>query len=265
MVSLMWLKHRLLPNTAGLSSLVPVTPAIDRTLIRDMSLFDRLSNDALDDILASAITRRYPAGTAVFQQGQTAESFYVLLHGRLRVSQVTPDGQQVIVRIVNPGDLFGIAKALQRTDYPGTATAAIESLALVWPMSCWDIMLERHPVLAVNAMKTVGSRLMDSHQRVRELATEAVERRVAHTVLRLANQAGRKEPEGIRIDFPVSKQDIAEMAGTTLYTVSRIMTGWETAGIIAGGRQKLLLKDAHRLVLIADGVTASARPEPRQR
>lgn len=228
-----------------------------------MPLFDHLSDEALDDILASAGTRLYPAGTAVFEQGQAADSFYVLLHGRLRVSQVTPEGQQVIVRIVNPGDLFGIAKVLQRTDYPGTATAATESLALVWPMSSWDAMLERHPFLAVNAMKTVGSRLMDSHARVRELATEAVERRVAHTVLRLANQSGRKEAEGIRIDFPVSKQDIAEMAGTTLYTVSRILSAWEAAGIVAGGRQKLLLKDPHRLVLIGDGLVDAPSPGRR--
>jgi CRP-like cAMP-binding protein len=72
-------------------------------------------------------------------------------------------------------------------------------------------------------------------------------------VLRLANQSGLKEAAGIRIDFPVSKQDIAEMTGTTLHTVSRILTAWEHAGLVEGGRQKLLVKDAHRLMMIADG------------
>ena len=85
--------------------------------------------------------------------------------------------------------------------------------------------------------------------------TEEVERRVAHTVLRLGNQSGKKEPGGIRIDFPVSKQDIAEMTGTTLHTVSRILTAWEAAGLVEGGRQKLLLREPHKLLLIADGVT----------
>ena len=183
----------------------------------------------------------------------------MLLHGRLRVSQITPEGQQVIVRMVNPGDLFGIARALRRPDYPGTATAVMESLCLAWPMSGWDEMLEKHPSLAVNTMRTVGSRLMESQARVRELSTEEVERRVAHTVLRLANQSGRKEEGGIRIDFPVSKQDIAEMAGTTLHTVSRILSAWEASGLVEGGRQKLLVKQPHLLVLIGEGQSTSER------
>jgi CRP-like cAMP-binding protein len=73
-------------------------------------------------------------------------------------------------------------------------------------------------------------------------------------VLRLVQQSGKREPEGIRIDFPISKQDLAEMTGTTLHTVSRILTAWEEAGLVDSGRQKLLVKDPHRLLLIADGV-----------
>lgn len=232
---------------------------LDRSIIRALPLFEHLLDEELDDILATAVTRRYAAGTPVFEQGAPADSYFVLLHGRLRVSQITPEGQQVIVRMVNPGDLFGIARALRRPDYPGTATAVMESLCLAWPMSGWDEMLEKHPSLAVNTMRTVGSRLMESQARVRELSTEEVERRVAHTVLRLANQSGRKEEGGIRIDFPVSKQDIAEMAGTTLHTVSRILSAWEASGLVEGGRQKLLVKQPHLLVLIGEGQSTSER------
>lgn len=233
--------------------------AVDPSLVRNMPLFDGMSDGALAELLATAATRRYPAGTPVFEQGQVADTYYLLLHGRLRVTQVTPQGQQVVVRVVNPGDIFGIARAMKRSDYPGTATAVSESIALAWPMSGWDAMLAHHPTLAINLMRTVGNRLMESQARVQELSTEEVERRVAHTVLRLANQAGRKEGEGIRIDFPVTKQDIAELSGTTLYTVSRILSAWEEAGIVEGGRQKLLLKDPHRLVLIGDGHARPAR------
>lgn len=227
--------------------------SIDRSVARAIPLFAQMTDPELDDVLASAVSRRYAAGTAVFEQGQPAEHFFVLLHGRLRVTQVTPEGQQMVVRMVNPGDLFGIAKALRRPDYPGTSTAVVESLALAWPMAAWDGILERHPALAVNAMQTIGGRLQEAHARLRELATEEVERRVAHAVLRLASQSGKKEAGGIRIDFPVSKQDIAEMTGTTLHTVSRILSAWEAAGLVEGGRQKLLVKDPHQLVLIGDG------------
>lgn len=227
--------------------------SIDKSLVSSLSLFEGMSDDDLDDVLARVVSRRYAAGDAVFEQGQAAHQFFVLLHGRLRVTQVNAEGQQTIVRMVNPGDLFGIAKALRRPDYPGTAGAVAESVALAWPMSEWDVILQRHPSFAVNAMQVMGQRLQEAHAKVRELSNEDVERRVAHTVLRLTTQSGRKEPGGIRIDFPVSKQDIAEMSGTTLHTVSRILTAWEAAGLVEGGRQKLLVKEAHQLLMIGDG------------
>ena len=235
---------------------MPVIP-LDRSLLQGLSLFERMDHEALDDVLALASSRRYAPADVVFEQGQPADMFFVLLHGRLRVTQVTPQGQQVVVRMVNPGDLFGIAKALHRTDYPGTATAVAESIALAWPMGAWSAILDRHPAFAVNAMQTMGGRLQEAQARIREMSTEAVERRVGHAVLRLANQSGKQEPDGIRIDFPISKQDLAEMTGTTLHTVSRILTAWESAGIVDGGRQKLLVRDPHRLLLIADGIEAA--------
>ena len=120
-------------------------------------------------------------------------------------------------------------------------------------MEAWDGLLARHPSMAVNVMQIMGQRLQQAHSRLQELSNEEVERRVAHAVLRLAGEAGRKEAEGIRIDFPVSKKDIAELSGTTLHTVSRILSLWERAGLVTGGRQKLLVRDAHRLFLIGEG------------
>jgi CRP/FNR family transcriptional regulator, nitrogen oxide reductase regulator len=231
-----------------------VSMQINRSAVQGLALFENLSTAQVDDVLCGATGRRYAAGDRVFEQGQTADQFFVLLHGRLRVTQVTAEGQQVVVRIVNPGDLFGIAKALRRLDYPGTATAVAESTVLAWPMTLWNDLLDQYPSLAHTAMLTIGSRLLEAQQRVRELSTEEVERRVAHVVLRLANQSGKRDEGGIRIDFPISKQDIAEMTGTTLHTVSRILSAWEAAGLIEGGRQKLLVRDPHNLVLIGDGL-----------
>jgi CRP-like cAMP-binding protein len=227
---------------------------LDRTLVRDLPPFAHMSDVALDDVLAQAASERFGAGDVVFEQGAIADRFFVLLHGRLRVTQVTAGGQQVVVRIVSPGDLFGIAKALRREDYPGTATAVLESVALFWPMSSWSEIVAVHQGFAVNAMQVIGERLQEAHARIGEISTESVERRVGHAVLRLARQSGYSEENGIRIDFPISKQDIAEMTGTTLHSVSRILTAWEGAGIVSSGRQKLLVKDPHRLLLIADGL-----------
>lgn len=225
---------------------------LDRSLIRDLSIFKSMSGEDLDAVLAMASVRQLPEGAAAFDQGEPADEFFALLHGRLKVVQTTPDGQQVVVRHVSPGDIFGIARAMRRTEYPATATAVVESLALAWPSSQWEPFIARSPTLAMNAIQTVGQRLQDAHTRIRELSTEEVERRVAHALLRLVQQAGRKTEEGILIDFPVTRQDIAEMTGTTLHTVSRVMTAWEAKGLVSSARKRVVICDPHRLHILAE-------------
>ena len=85
-----------------------------------------------------------------------------------------------------------------------------------------------------------------------EMSTQQVEQRVAHALLRIINQSGRKTGEGIEVDFPITRQDIAEMTGTTLHTVSRLLSAWEDEGIVRGGRQKVVVTDPHALVLVAE-------------
>ncbi|MDT6942053.1 Crp/Fnr family transcriptional regulator [Brucella pseudogrignonensis] len=226
---------------------------IDRGLVRKLSLFAKMGDNELDKLVSYASSRRIPQGESIFEQGDEAVTFYLLLYGRLKVNQVTSDGQQIIVRMVHPGDLFGFAKALQRNDYPGTAMAVTESIVLGWPTELWDYFVEQNPGLAMNAIQTIGTRLEEAHTRIREMSTEEVERRVAHVVLRLAQKAGKKEDGGIRIDFPITRQDIAEMTGTTLHTVSRILSGWETKGFVLGGRQKLTVIDTQGIRKLAEG------------
>ncbi|MEK1886159.1 MAG: Crp/Fnr family transcriptional regulator [Phyllobacterium sp.] len=226
---------------------------IDRTVVKQLPLFAKMNDADLDRLLDSATAKRVPQGEAVFEQGQNAISFFLLLHGRLKVLQVTEDGQQIIVRMVHPGDLFGFAKALQRMDYPGTAMAAAESVILCWPTDLWPQFVESNPSLAITTMQTIGQRLEEAHTRIREMSTQEVERRVAHVVARLTTTAGKKEGSGIRIDFPITRQDIAEMTGTTLHTVSRILSAWESKGLVEGGRQKLLVRDLNGIMLLANG------------
>lgn len=225
----------------------------DRGLVRKLSLFAKLGDNELDKLVSYASSRHVLQGESIFEQGDEAVTFYLLLHGRLKVSQVTADGQQIIVRMVHPGDLFGFAKALQRNDYPGTAVAVTASIVLGWPNELWDYFVEKNPGLAMNAIQTIGTRLEEAHTRIREMSTQDVERRVAHVVLRLAQKAGKKEDNGIRIDFPITRQDIAEMTGTTLHTVSRILSGWEAKGFVLGGRQKLTIVDAQGVRKLAEG------------
>ncbi|WP_347266677.1 Crp/Fnr family transcriptional regulator [Paracoccus sp. (in: a-proteobacteria)] len=225
---------------------------IDIDILRQFPLFDELEETALARLMARAALRRLAAGETVFQQGESAHSFFLLVEGRLKVTQVTEDGQQLMVRVVYPGDLFGFARVLSRPDYPGTSRAAVESEVIAWPMAEWDVVVQGNPRLAVNAIQSIGQRLDEAHTRLREMSTQDVEQRVAHAVLRMIQQAGRPEDDGIRIDFPISRQDIAEMTGTTLHTVSRILSAWEGRGFVRGGRQRLTVLDIPALERIAN-------------
>jgi CRP-like cAMP-binding protein len=227
--------------------------AIDPSIVAELPLFRDLSREQTKDILGPAASRRYAKGAHVFEQDSQAEHFFLLLNGHLRVTRVTPDGQQVVVRYIVPGDIFGIAMAIGRDTYPATAAAIVESLALVWPSATWPALVAKYPVLAAGTMQALGNRLQEVQARVVEMSTEEVERRVAHALLRLARQSGRKTEHGIEIDFPITRQDVAEMTGTTLHTVSRILSAWEGRGLVEGGRQKIVLTDSHRLFLLAEG------------
>ena len=226
---------------------------VDRSLVANMPLFEGLSPTALDDILREARAVHQPKNSAVFEQGEEVHSFFLLLHGHVRAAKMTPAGQQVVVRYVTPGEIFGVAPAIGLDRYPATATAVDDSVLLAWPAAAWPRLVEKHPALAANTLQAVGSRLQESHSRVVEMSTEQVERRVARVLLRLTQQAGRKVDNGVEIDFPISRQDIAEMTGTTLHTVSRILSAWEAQGLVDGGRQRIVVCDPHKLFTLAEG------------
>ena len=108
------------------------------------------------------------------------------------------------------------------------------------------------PSFGASAYTTIGTRLQDTQARVMEMSTAQVEQRIASALLELVNQAGRKTVDGIEIDFPITRQDIAEMTGTTLHTVSRLLSAWEDEGLVKSGRQKVTVADAHQLMLVAE-------------
>jgi CRP-like cAMP-binding protein len=225
---------------------------VDTSLVAHLPLFAGFKPEELEEILREARSARFPKNTAVFEQGEDAHSFFLLLHGHVRAAKTTPTGEQIVVRYVAPGETFGLAMAIGLTQYPATATAVDDSVVLAWPTGTWPRLVEKFPALATNTLQTVGARLQETHTRVLEMSTQQVEQRVAHALLRLAKQSGKKVDHGIEIDFPISRQDIAQMTGTTLHTVSRILSGWEQLGLIESGRQRIVLREPHKIVVLAE-------------
>ncbi|MBD0275125.1 MAG: Crp/Fnr family transcriptional regulator [Acetobacteraceae bacterium] len=223
--------------------------------LRGLSFFAGLDQAAVAEAARIGRVRRARRGETLFYQDAEASSFYLLLQGRLKAVQTGSDGQRTVVRFLGPGEpagVFALLGAGQR--YPASAIVVVDSVLLSWEGAALRRLVQSHPGIALNAMKAMGDRVHDAHARLGQMAAERVERRLAHALLRLVRQAGRREPDGaVRIDFPISRQDIAEMTGTTLHTASRVLSGWEQAGILGeGGRQRIVVRNQRALMRIAE-------------
>jgi CRP-like cAMP-binding protein len=224
----------------------------DPGFAKPVALFDALDAAALASIRQAGRPRTVEAGAAFFREGDPAASFFVLNDGSVKVTQLTPEGHQVVLRLLGRGDAFGGIAAFGGTVYPVTAEAVTDASALEWPGDVMAGLMERHPKLALNALRFVAGRLHELQVHYRQLATEKVERRVARALLRLVQQAGRRVESGVLIDLPLSRDDIAQMTGTTLYTVSRIISRFEADGILEAGRQRVVIRNPHGLLKVAD-------------
>jgi CRP-like cAMP-binding protein len=109
-----------------------------------------------------------------------------------------------------------------------------------------------YPIVALNLVCVIGARLQEAQQRLRELATQRVERRIANALLRLAAKAGQQNHDGTAIDFPLSRKDLAEICGATLHTVSRTLTAWEKEGLLTTANQRLTLHKLPEVRRMAD-------------
>lgn len=227
--------------------------SLDPALVSENPLFADFDGKQLSGFLADASSSLVEKDRYVFSQDEDAHSFYLLLDGYVRVEQTRPSGDVVIVRYACTGELLGIAPALGRDTYPASSIAVVDCVVLSWPSEIWQPTVSRFPSFAAIAGQTIGSRLSEAHERIAEMATTQVQQRIANALLRLANQTGKKTADGILIDFPISRQDLSDMTGTTLHTVSRTLSAWEKLGFVRSGRKKIEILSGHQLVLIADG------------
>lgn len=213
--------------------------AVSRREMADIELFRGLPAGALDEARRAARRRTFSKDTRIFAQGDARVRAHALLQGCVRISQSGSDGGQVVLRFIGPGDIFGLGAAFADRRYPADADAMSPCVEASWSEADFVRLMTRHPQLALNALKIIGGRLNELQDRIREVSTQSVERRVAHTLLRLLHQFGREAPQGRTIALPLRRKDIADIAGTTLYSVSRSLTEWERRGLLYTREQML--------------------------
>jgi CRP-like cAMP-binding protein len=210
-------------------------------------IFDGLPDEDKRACLNESSVRDVKRGHALSRQGDPALAFYLVEAGLLKLVQDTPEGREVIVRFVRENEPFGGVVALDGASYPVTALAVEPTRVRVWTKERLRAVLEKYPQLRTNIMREMSAHMTDALTRVRELTTERVGQRLAHTLLRLMRQCGRVTPDGVLIAHPLTRQELAELSGTTLYTVSRTLSQWQADGILQSSQRQLLIRAPRRL------------------
>jgi CRP-like cAMP-binding protein len=213
-------------------------------------IFDDLTPAARAEVLAAARPRLLKAHEVLAEQGAPATTFYVVQVGHLKLSQVSADGREVIARFAGPGQAFGGIVVLGHPKYPVSATAIEPSRVLGWARSALMALVETHPSLRTKIVEEIARHMTDALARVQELTTERVSQRLARTLLRLAAHGGRPGEAGIEILHPITRQELADLVGATLFTVSRLLARWEERGLIRSTRSHVTLVQTAELEAI---------------
>jgi CRP-like cAMP-binding protein len=221
-------------------------------VVRRSRVFDGLTDTERDRWLERSTSVAYRRGQTIARQGDAAQRFFVVETGFLKLLQLTAEGTELIMRFVAPGEPFGGVVALSNAPYPVTAVVVQPSVVRQWPRETVSELLGMTPQVRVNIMREMATHMNEALTRVRELTTERVGQRLAHTLLRLARQCGRPEGTGVLITQPLTRQELADLTGTTLYTVSRTLTQWEAAGLIESRKRLLLVRSLKKLDELAE-------------
>ncbi len=177
-------------------------------------------------------------GSNLFYEGENAQHLYLIIEGRFKLTRMTADGNQVILRILGPGQSIAAVSVLEKSAYPATSTALEKSITLKIERKCLDHLINTHAVFSKNVNKILLARIQELQDRFCELSTEKVEQRISAALNRLASQNQKPTHEGLLVDLSLSRQDLAQLAGTTIYTISRTLKLWEKKKLITvRGRQ----------------------------
>ena len=211
-------------------------------LLRTTPVFKRLSPPDRERVAARTSARRFPRGDTIFSEGDPAEQFYVVVSGRVKVYKMTPAGKDVILEIFGAGDPLGAVAVYEGWPFPASAQALEDTLCLIIARRDFFELLEQHPTLVRGLLAGLTMRLVELTNRLAELTGGRVEPRLARLFLKLADQMGRPERGGLFLPLPLSRQELADMSGTTIETAIRIMSRW--------GKQDLVLTEKDGFVIV---------------
>ena len=221
--------------------------------IQKTDIFSGLTAEQYNKVLDGGFRKRIQSRGILFRQGDSATHCYLVNQGRLKLTKLNEQGKEVIIRYIGSGELTAAVTVMKNRFYPVTAESMQETEVIGWDKPTVVAQMHRYPDIAINLLSIILSRIEDVQQRYLEICTEQVDQRIARTLLRLMRSVGSKHQDGISIEIALSRQNIADYSGTTLYTASRTLSAWEKKGWIKSGRERIIVVDPHALVTFAEG------------
>ena len=227
-----------------------MTSPID-DLLRRTTIFRRLSPADLQRLAAVAHVREYDKGVTLFGEGDASDFMYTVVTGRVKVSKMTVRGTELILEIFGPGDPVGAVAVYESRAYPASAVALEPTTCLLIPRQAFFSLLETYPTMVRGLLTGLTHRLVELTNRLTELSGGRIEARLARFLLKLADDMGQRRPEGTFIPLALSRQEIADMIGTTIETSIRIMSRWGKDNVVRTEKDGFLLVDRAALEAIA--------------
>jgi CRP-like cAMP-binding protein len=220
-------------------------------VLRVTPVFRKLAPPDLHTIAQAATARRYEKGQIIFEQDTPSDAFYTIASGRVKIFKMLPTGKDLILEIFGTGDPLGAVAAYDGRPFPATAMALEDTVCIIIPRPVFFRLLEAHPSLVRGLMLGLTIRLVELTNRLAQLSGSRIEPRFARLFLKLADEMGRAERGGIYIPLALSRQELADMTGTTIETGIRIMSRWGKEDVVRTEKDGFVILDRPTLDEIA--------------
>jgi CRP/FNR family transcriptional regulator len=222
--------------------------------IRESSpFFRRLSGEDLERLAGIAVAKTYEKGDIIFSEGDEPHFLHTIASGRVKVVKGVPSGKELILEILSAGDPLGAVVAYEERPYPATAVALERTVCLLLPRGEFFSLLERHPSVVRGFLSGMARRIVELTQRLPEVAGGRVETRFALLFLKLAEKAGRPEGREVFVPIHLTRQDLADITGTTIETAIRVMSRWSKEDLVRTEHEGFRVLDREALERLARG------------
>ena len=220
-------------------------------VLRQSAMFRRLTAEDRQRLAAVALLRGFEKGATLFREGDRSDFLYIVMAGRVKVFKTTLRGTDVILHIFGSGDPVGAVAVYESRPYPASAVALELTSCLLVPRQAFFSLLETHPTFVRGLLVGLTHRLVELTNRLTDLSGSRVEARLARFFVKLSNDLGQLRAEGVFIPLALSRQELADMIGTTIETSIRIMSRWGKQDIVRTEKDGFVVVDRPALEAIA--------------